>query len=106
MPEPLPRSEWATGDYVIGRVLGSGSVPFSIEAPTGRLVEIVPGDLVLGALGRRTATLQLVGDWREVDEGDLTLETLNAAGVLGRITSTPLPRPPFRIRSFRSLPCP
>lgn len=95
VPEPVPRSDWATGDYVIGRVLGSGSVPFAVEAPTGRLVEVVPGDLVLGALGRRTATLQLVGDWREIEEGDLTLETLNAAGVLGRVTSTPLPRPPF-----------
>jgi hypothetical protein len=92
---PAPRESWATGDYVIGRVLASGSVPFRIESPTGRLVEVVPGDLVLGALGRRAATLQLVGDWRDVDGSDLTLETLNAAGVLGRITSAPHPRPPF-----------
>jgi hypothetical protein len=92
-PAPIERDEWATGDYVIGRVLDSGSIPFSLEAPSGRLVEVIPGDLLLGALGRRTATLQLVGDWRGIDEADPTLETLNAAGVLGRITSAPLPRP-------------
>jgi hypothetical protein len=95
-PQAVPRQSWATGDYVIGRVLDSGSVPYTVEAPTGRLVEVVPGDMVLGALGRRAATLQLVGDWREVDSGDPpTLETLNAAGVLGRVTSAPLPAPPF-----------
>ena len=93
--EPVPRDRWTTGDYVIGRVLDSGSVPFTIEGPEGRLVEIVPGDLLLGALGRRVATLQLVGDWREVDRENPTLETLNAAGVLGRITSASLPAPPF-----------
>jgi hypothetical protein len=92
-PAPVERSEWKTGDYVIGRVLDSGSTPFPLEVPSGRLVEVIPGDLVLGALGRRTATLQLVGDWRHVDDSDPTLETLNAAGVLGRITSAALPRP-------------
>jgi hypothetical protein len=92
-PARVAQDEWATGDYVIGRVIDSGAIPFSLEAPSGRLVEVIPGDLVLGALGRRTATLQLVGDWREIDEADPTLETLNAAGVIGRITSAPLPPP-------------
>lgn len=95
-PQAVPRRSWSTGDYVIGRVLDLGSVPYTVESQAGRLVEVVPGDMVLGALGRRAATLQLVGDWREVGADDPpTLDTLNAAGVLGRVTSAPRPAPPF-----------
>jgi hypothetical protein len=95
----IPRHAWSTGDYVIGEVLGSGSVPYEIEAPNGRAVEVAPGDLVLGALGRRAATLQIVGDWRAVRSG--RLETLSRAGVLGRCTSVARPAPPIADLAYR-----
>ena len=40
----------------------------------------------MGALGERRATLEAVGDWREVGD-DLMMSTLTRAGVLGRCTS-------------------
>jgi len=92
--EPVARSSWATGDYVLAEVTGDGSVPYSIENPVGRAVEVMPGDQLVGALGRRAATLQIVGDWTAVED-DLELETLSAGGVLGRCTSAAVPRPPI-----------
>ena len=40
----------------------------------------------LGALGRRAATLEGVGDWRDAAD-DLQLDALTSAGLLGRATS-------------------
>jgi hypothetical protein len=91
---PVDRSAWETGDFVLGEVLEGGSVPYAIENPVGRAVEVLPGDRLVGALGRRTATLQIVGDWTEVGD-DLEMDTLTAGGVLGRATSAAVPRPPI-----------
>jgi hypothetical protein len=82
----LPRSEWATGDLVVGLVADDAPRPALVESPTGRMVGVSPGDAVVGALGARAATLEAVGDWREVGE-DLRLEALTGAGVFGRCTS-------------------
>ena len=94
----LPRADWNGGDYVFAEVLQSGAVPFSIETATGRAVEVLPGDVIVGALGRRTATLEVVGDWRAVGE-DLEMQTLTAGGLLGRCTSASVPPP--RMASVR-----
>ena len=56
----LPRDRWETADYVLGEVLGPSDHPF--ELASGRLVDSVIGDLVIGALGKRAATLEVVGD--------------------------------------------
>jgi len=96
----VPRSEWKTGDYVLAEVLESGSVPFLIEGPSGRMVEVLPGDVIVGALGRRTATLQTVGDWQAVGE-DLEMQTLTPGGVLGRCTSASVPPPPMATVRYR-----
>ena len=90
----LPRAEWDTGDYVVAEILESGAFPFMIESIDGRAVEVLPGDKIVGALGRRAATLEVVGDWREVGD-DLEMQTLTSAGVLGRCTSASLPPPPM-----------
>jgi len=101
-PEPLPRPrpDWKTGDYVLAEVIESGAVPFEIESATGRMVEVLPGDVIVGALGRRTATLEAVGDWRNVGE-DLEMQTLTSGGLLGRCTSASIPPP--RMASVRYL---
>ncbi len=85
-PMAVPRERWRTGDYVLGRVVGRGWPPWQIESVTGRLEEVWDGDLIVGALGQRRATLEAVGDWREVGD-DLMMSTLTRAGVLGRCTS-------------------
>lgn len=78
-------SEWDTGDYVAVEVLTPSSRQ-RLELPSGRLVEVMEGDLVVGALGVRHATLELTGSWREVGE-DGRLSFLTGAGLLGRCTS-------------------
>jgi hypothetical protein len=92
--EPRPREQWATGDCVVCEMLDDGSGPFSIEPAGGGTEEIAPGDRLIGALGTRAATLQVVGDWRAVED-DLVLDTLTPAGVLGRCTSASVPPPPM-----------
>ena len=83
---PVPRERWRTGDYVLGQVVGRGWPPWQIESVSGRMEEVWDGDLIVGALGGRRATLEAVGDWREVGD-DLMMSTLTRAGVLGRCTS-------------------
>ena len=81
----LDRGEWATGDFVVGRVVGERNRLYECETKTGRMAELVRGDLLVGALGRRAATLEGVGDWRDTTE-DLQLDALTSAGLLGRAT--------------------
>jgi len=80
------RSEWATGDFVVGRVVGERNRIYGCETKTGRMAELVRGDLLVGALGTRAATLEGVGDWRAVTD-DLQVDALTSAGLLGRATS-------------------
>jgi len=83
----LERRDWATGDFVVGRVVGERNRLYNCETCSGRVAELVRGDLMVGALGRRSATLEGVGDWRAVTD-DLQLEALTRAGLLARATST------------------
>ena len=81
---PLPRDRWATADYVVAEVMGPSHHPFEIA--NGRLVETVTGDLVIGALGQRSATLEVVGDWRAAGP-DGEMHALTGAGLVGFATS-------------------
>jgi glutamate carboxypeptidase len=95
---PAPRAEWATGDYVAGELLDG---PHQVETPAGRVVEVVPGDLVVGALGSRFATLEVTGDWALIGD-DLEMAALSRSGVFGKCTSVaPSAHPhvgPYRYR--------
>ena len=83
--ERLGLERWETGDYVLAEATGV-PVGRDVEEPGGRRAPLYLGDLVLGALGRRYATLEYTGDWRQVkDEGRMAL--LTPAGLLGRLTS-------------------
>jgi hypothetical protein len=82
----LDREHWATGDYVVGRVTGKRNRLYQCETKTGRMADVVRGDLIVGALGKRAATLEGVGDWRAVGDR-LKLEALTGAGLLGKATS-------------------
>lgn len=86
---PVPRSNWSRGDYVIVEMLDDGPASYSLETADGSLVGMSPGDRMVGALGTRAATLEVVGDWREITD-DLEMQTLTAAGVLGVCTSAAL----------------
>ena len=82
----LDRENWSTGDYVVGRVTGKRNRLYQCETKTGRMADVVRGDLIIGALGKRAATLEGVGDWRAVNE-KLHLDALTGAGLLGKATS-------------------
>lgn len=82
----LGKQDWATGDFVVGRVVGERNRLYECETKTGRMAELVRGDLLIGALGKRSATLEGVGDWRATGD-DLELDALTSAGLFGRVTS-------------------
>ena len=91
--EAIPRSEWATGDYVQAEVTGEKTRLYTVECTTGEMIAVDPGDLVIGAFGHRAATLEGVGSWMEIDGGEMNAMT--SAGLFGRFTSVSrlLPRP-------------
>ena len=83
--EEVERSEWATGDYVAVEVTTRASGQ-RIELTSGRQIEVAEGDLVLGALGHRHATLAATGSWQAVGR-DGRMSLLTGAGLLGKCTS-------------------
>jgi hypothetical protein len=82
----LDRNEWDTGDFVVGRATGERNRLWECETKTGRMADMIRGDLLIGALGNRAATLEGVGDWRAIG-ADRELEALTSAGLLGKATS-------------------
>jgi len=79
----LERGHWGTGDFVVGRVTGNRNRLYRCETETGRLADLIRGDLLVGALGERAATLEGVGDWHKIGD-DLQMEALTPAGLLGK----------------------
>lgn len=95
--EILPRSHWATGDYVAGIVTGT-SGNRAIELPSGRDVEVTEGDAVVGAFGMREATLDTTGSWEAIGEDGL-MNALTRAGLFGRVQSqSALAKKPLKLR--------
>ena len=81
----LPRKDWGLGDYVLGEITGVRNELYRVELTSGRMVETMPGDHVIGAFGRRAATLEGVGDWAAIEGG--RMHALTSAGLFGRSTS-------------------
>lgn len=81
----LDRSQWATGDYVVGEVLDTSASLHAVELASGRMMEVAEGDLVVGAFGTRAATLEAVGDWQSIESD--RFEALTPAGLFGKTTS-------------------
>lgn len=96
----LDREQWATGDFVLGKVMGERNRLYECETKTGRMAELIRGDLLIGALGQRAATLEGVGDWHAIGE-DLEMEALTPAGLIGKATSTSLLLPGFMKLEYR-----
>ncbi|MEN8234275.1 MAG: hypothetical protein ABFR89_05065 [Actinomycetota bacterium] len=97
--EPRGRDEWATGDYVVGEVFGRAGEFSRVELRSGRMIEVVEGDLVVGAWGSRRATLEAVGDWTDIRE-DGVFNAMTAAGLFGRVTSLAPLMPPLMRLSY------
>jgi hypothetical protein len=81
------RRDWAMGDYIVGRVTGRPTALYQVELVSGRMINALEGDLVVGALGDRRATLEGVGEWDAIGE-DGHFHALTTAGLFGLATST------------------
>jgi hypothetical protein len=82
----VPRHEWDTGDYVIGQVSGVSGPLRYVELANGRMAEVDRGDLIVGAFGKRAATLEACGSWEAIGD-DLRMHALTSAGLFGAATS-------------------
>lgn len=98
--QPLSRSQWGNGDYIAVEVTGSPSKLYRLELCSGRLIEVMEGTLIIGALGKREATLEAVGDWEAVTD-DGCMHALTAAGLLGKATSVATGLPKLMSVSYR-----
>lgn len=79
------RNLWQTGDYIVGEVTDAHCTYRTIELATGRMMEVMEGDLVAGCLGARAATLEAAGDWQAMDSDQF--DALTSAGLFGKTTS-------------------
>ena len=90
----IDASRWATGDYVACRVEGAVSNRYRIELRTGRMIDVVQGDVIIGALGDRFATLEATGRWKDMRE-DGVGHLLTGAGLIGKCISKSMYLPPL-----------
>ena len=84
--KPLAKTNWDTGDYVICEVTNASSSDLRAELNTGRMMELYEGDVVVGALGVRHASLEATGTWKEVGREGI-MHLLTGAGLIGKVTS-------------------
>lgn len=82
----IDKSNWATGDYVVCKIIKKGSDTFKIELPSGRMRGVMGGETLVGVLGERFATLEATGTWKETKDNGV-LHVLTAGGLLGKLTS-------------------
>lgn len=90
---PIPRDEWASGDYVAGEITGAPHRVYRIELASGRMVHALPGDCIIGAFGNRSATLEGVGSYKDI-KGDY-MYAMTSAGLFGAVTSVSQLLPPL-----------
>lgn len=74
------------GDAIVVRAITDSATYNQLELPSGRLAKVNPGDIIVGALGRRRALKGFVGDVPETAGAGDRLHLLNMGGVIGRCT--------------------
>lgn len=84
--ERVERAQWRSGDYVVAEVLPRDTLTEQFELPSGRTCTPLAGDLLVGALARRAATLEATGSFEEVGP-DGFMHCLTGAGCMGLATS-------------------
>ncbi len=82
----VPREEWKSGDFVACQIVDDLFIHYQAELANGRMVTLAKGDVLIGALGIRFATLEATGSWEQVGE-DGRMHLLTGAGLFGLLTS-------------------
>lgn len=78
-PEPDARE----GSAIVGRVLTTNPNYGQLESPSGRLSQLVPGDVIVGVLGNRAALRGFSGRVPQTLQQSQTVHLLNKGGVIG-----------------------
>lgn len=91
---PLDRASWGMGDYVVAEVEDPDGTDTTVELCNGRMIDAVHGDLVVGALGKRFATLEATGDWENIGP-DGRFHALTEGGLFGVCVSRSALIPPL-----------
>ena len=94
----LPKEQWATGDYVLGEILGPPNRLLQFELASGRMVQALRRDCVVGAFGNRAATLEATGSWMDISAD--TMNAMTSAGLFGAVTSLSTLIPPVTELSY------
>ncbi len=81
----LPKKEWYQGQYVACKVVGPPGT-LGVEMKCGRMAEVSEGDILIGVLGDRFATLEATGSYKDVGD-DNRMHLLTSAGIVGKLTS-------------------
>lgn len=89
----IPKDQWATGDFVVGEITGPRSRPLEVELASGRMVQALRRDHVVGAFGNRSATLEAAGSWKDISAHEMNAMT--SAGLFGAVTSLSTLIPPL-----------
>lgn len=84
--KPLSKANWNNGDYVVCKVINSTGGKLKAELPSGRMIALMQGDIIIGALGIRHATLEATGHWKSVGRGGI-MHLLTGAGLMGKLSS-------------------
>jgi hypothetical protein len=95
----IAQDQWARGDYVAGEIAGAPHRIYRIELASGRMVQALPGDYVIGAFGSRSATLEGVGSWSDIR--DDCMHAMTSAGLFGAVTSMSPMIPPNLVLTYR-----
>lgn len=95
----LPHERWSRGDYVVGEVTATAGFRY-VELVSGRMIELGEGDLLVGAFGRRFATLEATGSWTDI-EHDGRMHLMTGGGLLGRCVSRSALVPPLISLAYR-----
>ncbi len=96
--KPVGRSNWRLADYVVAEVTDPPGPSSWVEVRSGRMIQVIQGDRILGAFGNRHATLQLTGSWQDIGD-DLHLNLLTGAGIFGQVTSlSAYAAPPIKLK--------
>lgn len=84
----VPMREASTGDVIVAEVLSENPAYPHLELPDGSLTTIRVGDMVVGALGSRSALRGFVGYAPVELVTNDTLALLNMGGVMGRFVDS------------------
>ena len=82
----VDRQNWKHADYVVAEVTDPPGPNSWVEVRSGRMIQVIQGDRILGAFGNRHATLKLTGSWESIGD-DLRFNLLTGAGLFGQVSS-------------------